>query len=244
MPPYGFAEGTPTFGSYAELAATTVPVASISGYPGSMLYYNVATGKYDGYAGILADYPTAVALAATLGSKLGVIEALVPRRVGDGYFHVRSTGSRFAVVPGEVVARLADPASVLSAPVTTPIDFVLATLPAGILGNGEEWFTNSMCETGTIAAGNDSFAVLFGGVSLTGSIPLPSMSSNPLNIRARMPASGSSGTLRRTFMLNPSTARISGTIDLTVENAVTLRYTASDVGNSMDCRMMSIGRFA
>lgn len=90
---------------------------------------------------------------------LGLI-AQIPRLCGNGYFALRANGTRWEVCPGESIIRDAGPAGAgydLTATGTVYVALASYTIPAGLIGDGEEWEGDCFATSLSVAAGGTSY---------------------------------------------------------------------------------------
>lgn len=110
-------------------------LATIGGVPYS--WSGTAWGAVGGGGGL----PVFASYAALPAPTLGLL-AQIPRLCGNGYFALRANGTRWEVCPGESIIRDAGPASAgynLTATGTGYVALASYTIPAGLIGDGEEW---------------------------------------------------------------------------------------------------------
>lgn len=110
-------------------------LATIGGVPYS--WDGTAWDAADGGGGL----PVFASYAALPAPTLGLL-AQIPRLCGNGYFALRANGTRWEVCPGESIIRDAGPASAgydLTATGTAYVALASYTIPAGLIGDGEEW---------------------------------------------------------------------------------------------------------
>ena len=109
-----------------------------------------------------ADYATLSAKAPTVGKI-----AQIPRLCGNGYFALRGNGTRWEVCPGESIVRDAGAGSAgyaLTATGTAFVSLASYTIPAGLIGIGEEWDTDVQHRTNTWVAGTTTSSVKLAGI--------------------------------------------------------------------------------
>ena len=97
--------------------------------------------------------------------KLGLI-AQIPRLCGNGYFALRANGTRWEVCLGESIIRDAGPASAgysLTAAALAYTALASYTIPAGLIGDGEEWMATICMKSGATLVGTDYASVYLGG---------------------------------------------------------------------------------
>lgn len=128
-------------------------LATINGVPYS--WNGTGWGSTSNVAPCYDTWDLAVAAA---GSTLGWT-GYVKRLCGNGYFHVMHNGTRLAVSPGESIICDAGPASAgydLTATGTAYVALASYTIPAGLIGDGEEWEGDLIARNnGTLIAGAD-----------------------------------------------------------------------------------------
>lgn len=110
-------------------------LATINGVPYSW------SGSAWGAAGGGGGLPVFASYAALPAPTLGLI-AQIPRLCGNGYFALRANGTRWEVCPGESIIRDAGPASAgysLTAASVAYVPLASYVIPAGLIGDGEEW---------------------------------------------------------------------------------------------------------
>lgn len=105
----------------------------------------------------------------------------IPRLVGGGFFQVQYTGTLWEVCPGESVVMLLNPIPPVPAPSTALQTFSLYTIPAGMVGNGEEW--EFSFQVGAQAnAGSDYVAISLNSDELSSNVISPG-ATNPFTLR-------------------------------------------------------------
>ena len=107
---------------------------------GGVLIYTA--GGWLGQLGLFSSYASLPALGAG-GAAPGCI-AIIPKLLGAGYCELRAVGSRWSVVPGQSI--VSDPGASsagydLTAVSTAYVSLASTTIPAGMIGDGEEWAT-------------------------------------------------------------------------------------------------------
>jgi hypothetical protein len=186
-------------------------------------------------------YATYAALPST-----GVVdgqEALVNRLVGAGYFRVRYdlANARWNVAMGEVIASANDPHSVVTAGAVTPVDVTWFTLPADMIGDGQEWEFAFPYEAANGNTGNDSTVIFLTAATLAsqtaaGNTIVPNIqrySRNGTNLRP---------ILRLGATVNTSIANFSNNVG--IEKDVIIRITPATIGNSSYVRRGCIRRIS
>ena len=161
-----------SFGSFEELNA--LPVAYLAfgtrASDNGVQYTYGAAGWAEAAAGggltPYADYATLSAQAPTVGKI-----AQIPRLCGNGYFALRGNGTRWEVCPGESIVRDAGVDSAgydLTATGTAYVPLASYTIPAGLIGNGEEWDGDQYARNNGVWVGAADLPLIrIGGVSFT-----------------------------------------------------------------------------
>lgn len=106
---------------------------------------------------VLPTYETWGEAVTAAGTTKGWV-GLVRRLCGNGYFHVMHNGTRLAVSPGESIIRDAGPASAgydLTATGAAYVTLASYTIPAGLIGDGEEWEADCFALFTTFVSGNN-----------------------------------------------------------------------------------------
>lgn len=118
-----------------------------------------------------ADYATLSAQAPTVGKI-----AQIPRLCGNGYFALRGNGTRWEVCSGESIVRDAGVDSTgynLTSTGTAYVPLVSYTIPADLIGDGEEWeFDIHAMSLDVHASGNDYVESYVGSIKFLGSGPM------------------------------------------------------------------------
>ena len=150
----GFVDGAtiPPFASKAALDASGSgweigTIANAAGVPYSWGGAGVGWAEAGGGLTPYADYATLSAQAPTVGKI-----AQIPRLCGNGYFALRGNGTRWEVCPGESIVRDAGAGSAgydLTATGTAYVPLASYTIPAGLIGEGEEWEVDFLGNAGT-----------------------------------------------------------------------------------------------
>lgn len=230
--PYGYADiesgaiRYPTLSSLLSTAPQPGMRATALDAPGSMLFE--VDGKWGGSLGHFASWGALPSVATVAGGAC----ATIPQIVGNGRIRLIVEGSRWAVAVGEVVARQADPFSVVSAADTTPIVFSLCTLPAGMIGNSEEWTFAIPADTPP-NTGNDILLPLLAGIPVTPGYTILPQSNNPVQFSLRCPEVGSTVALARTFSVSTSTSRSYAAVNIAAPITISARYTPAAAGNGI-----------
>ena len=244
--PYGYADSEsgailyPTLSGPTGLLSTAPQPgmrATASDAPGSMLFE--VGGKWGGSLGHFASWGALPSVATLTDGAC----ATIPQLVGNGRIRLIVEGARWAVAVGEVVARMADPFSVVSAADTAPVVFPLCTLPAGMIGNSEEW-TFAIPVNTAANTSSDSLLPLLAGNPVSPGYTIPSQSNNPAQFSLRCPAVGSTVALARTFSVSILSARTSVTVDIAAPIAFSARYTPASVGNGISALYFLVRRDA
>ena len=111
-----------------------------------------------------ADYATLSAQAPTVGKI-----AQIPRLCGNGYFALRGNGTRWEVCPGEAIVRDAGVGSAgynLTATGTAYVPLASYTIPAGLIGDGEEWEVDFLGNAGTHGGATSTARARIDGTTL------------------------------------------------------------------------------
>ena len=158
------------FDSFCSKIGT--PIAPGSTASANGVQYAYVDGGWAAAVGLTpyADYTTLSARAPTVGKI-----AQIPRLCGNGYFALRGNGIRWEVCPGESIVRDAGVGSAgydLTATGTTYVPLVSYTIPAGLIGDGEEWeFDIHAMSLDVHAPGNDYVESFVGSTKFLGSGP-------------------------------------------------------------------------
>lgn len=171
-----------TFASFEALPKYGVKIGARASVNG--VQYTYGAGGWAAAVGLTscADYATLSAQAPTVGKI-----AQIPRLCGNGYFALRGNGTRWEVCPGESIIRDAGVDSAgydLTATGTAYVPLVSYTVPAELIGDGEEWeFDSYAMSLDVHASGSDAVNVFLGGANLRG--PAPGMSAIGQTLRKR-----------------------------------------------------------
>jgi len=221
----------------------TITVRAIAGLPTSGTLTIDAVNNTNGLApvpvlpAVIASYDLLPAIA------LDGQEALVPRLVGGGFFRVRymTASSRWGVCPGEVVAAQTDPHSVVTAGSTANVDITWLTVPAGIIGDGEEWEFSFPTETGANTGSDTTIIIHASSGVLSASTAANSTSGNIARFYRSLTV------LARTFQITNASV-VTGiqrnTIDSSVSQPLKIRITPATIGNSTFVRHAQLRRVA
>lgn len=172
-------------------------------------------------------------------------EALIPKLAGSGFFRVRymTATSRWGVCAGECLFSGSDTLSVVTAPNTTPVDLALCTIPAGLIGVGEVWelFGSADVPANT---GSDSYTVLIGSGITIGPLAVPPSTTYQTTIRFGVLSATSTRRSFASFSSTISTGTVAYSFIVANTQAVTLRITPAQAGNSLYIRNVSFRRVA
>jgi hypothetical protein len=200
--------------------------------------YTYSNGAWwSGCHPIYANYPTANSKVFQVGD-----ECLIPKLVGVGTIRLRyeSTG-RLAVDAGQCVASQNDPHSVISAASTTAVDLTWLTIPAGLIGDGEEWEHSFPSETGT-NTGSDAITIIHGNSGVLYAATVSASTSGNITRSNR-----SSGIIARIFQ-SVNTSVVTGvqrsSIDSSVDQTLKLRITPATIGNTTYIRRAQLRRLS
>lgn len=157
------------FDSFCSKIGTPIATGSTAMVAGISFIYRDGAWVADGLTPY-ADYATLSAQAPTVGKI-----AQIPRLCGNGYFALRGNGTRWEVCPGESIVRDAGVDSAgydLTATGTAYVPLASYTIPAGLIGDGEEWEVDTHAMSLDVhASGNNVLSAYIGGQLLRGSTP-------------------------------------------------------------------------
>lgn len=157
------------FDSFCSKIGTPIATGSTAMIAGVSFIYRDGAWVADGLTPY-ADYATLSAQVPTVGKI-----AQIPRLCGNGYFALRGNGTRWDVCPGESIVRDAGVYSAgydLTATGTAYVPLASYTIPAGLIGDGEEWEVDTHAMSLDVhASGNNMLAAYIGGQLLRGSTP-------------------------------------------------------------------------
>lgn len=161
------------FDSFCSKIGTPIATGSTATVAGAMASWNgSAWGAMGG--NVTPCYDTWAQAVAAAGTTLGW-HGYVKRLCGNSYFHVMYNGTRLVVCAGESIIRDAGPSSAgydLTATGTAYVTLASYTIPAGLIGDGEEWEVDSHAMSLDVhASGNDMLVAYIGGQLLRGSTP-------------------------------------------------------------------------
>lgn len=205
-----------------------------------------------GGGGSSGNIPAVAAWSALPGSPtLGDLR-FVPRLCGNGYFMVMWNGSRWSVVVGQSVIRDPGPSSAgydLTASGTSYVVLSSYTIPAGMVGDGEDWRVVAMSRNnGVYTAGNDGLQVRLSTNNLLGttsaSVGTAGASKVARGIGAFTRLSGVvvKRTLTGDVYTNQSADDVS--VDLSVAQTIDAGISPGAIGNTMRLRFWSLVRAA
>ncbi len=226
--------------------------------PGAL--YSDGSGGVTLASSLLGAIPSISSWAAlpTLGASDRAIASL-PRLCAHGMCLVMWNGTRWGVVPGQVVISDAGTGSStdgydLTAAGTSFVSLVSYTIPAGMFGDGEEWFaTAHMRNNGVYVSGTDTVQVRWQSLGANGTI----ISAAGANLANRV-ARGEGRMLR----LGSTLVRMAGrsdagsvlgwngqnsadqTLDLSVAQTIEAGITPGAATNTSRIRHWTVGRFA
>ena len=166
--------GQPTLAQLYALPTAYLATGARASVNGVQYTYGAA-GWVEAGGGLTpyADYTTLSAQAPTVGKI-----AQIPRLCGNGYFALRGNGTRWEVCPGESIVRDAGAGSAgydLTATGTEYVPLASYTIPAGLIGDGEEWEADFLGSAGTHGGATSGAraridgAVLFSQLGVAGS---------------------------------------------------------------------------
>ena len=171
--------------------------------------------------------------AALPAPTLGLI-AQIPRLCGNGYFALRANGTRWEVCPGESIIRDAGPASAgydLTATGTAYVPLASYTIPAGLIGDGEEWEADCFALFTTFVSGNNTPSVRLAANVIT-SQNVASSANRTVRNRGAFPRLGTTLQIRN----NSATDIYSGgttdiAVNLDAEQTIDAGISMGAVGN-------------
>ena len=211
------------FTGYLALGVT----CKVSGVPYS--WGGVGWAEAGGGLTPYADYATLSAQAPTVGKI-----AQIPRLCGNGYFALRGNGTRWEVCPGESIVRDAGVASAgydLTATGTAYVPLASYTIPAGLIGDGEEWEADCFAIFTTFVSGSSTLAVRLAANVIT-SQSLASAANRAVRSRGAFPRLGTTLQIRN----NAATDIYSGgitdvSVDLGLNQTIDAGISMGAVGN-------------
>lgn len=193
---------------------------------------------FDTIAARDAAYPT-----PPLGQKV-----CVKRLCGNGYFEMSYEGSRWTVRPGESIIHDAGVASAgydLIATGTSYVALASYTIPAGLIGDGEEWEGDQYARNnGVWSVAADSPLIRIGGVSFAsnGNLGAANRVCRNRGAFARLGAALSVRISTADTYTNQTPTDAS--VDLSVAQTIDVGVTPGAVGNTSRIRMWAFRRIA
>lgn len=240
----GFRDGL--FTGYLALGVT----CKVSGVP-----YSWSGTAWDGTGwaaagNVLPTYETWGEAITAAGTTKGWV-GLVRRLCGNGYFHAMHNGSRLGVQCGESIIRDAGPASAgydLTATGTAYVALASYTIPAGLIGDGEEWEGSYVAKNnGTFSGGGDFPSIRIGTLSLRGSLPSIAGANQVCRGRAGIVRIGSifaCAAGSATSDLYNQAANSDRSVDLASTQTIDAGFTPGVIGNTMRLRHWAFRRIA
>lgn len=175
--------------------------------------------------------------------------AQIPRLCGNGYFALRGNGTRWEVCPGESIVRDAGVDSAgydLTATGTAYVPLASYTIPAGLIGNGEEWEYDYHCKAGAVHnSGNDIPDIKIATSSIKGSTPILSSVNSVCRGRGAFVRIGSVLTCRSSAVtgeLYSSNVNSDVSLDLSVTRTIEIGIAPGAVGNIATVRQWTFRR--
>lgn len=213
-------------------------LATIGGVPYS--WSGTAWGAAGGGGGL----PVFASYDALPAPTLGLI-AQIPRLCGNGYFALRANGTRWEVCPGESIIRDAGPASAgynLTATALAYTALTSYTIPAGLIGDGEEWMATICMKSGATLIGTDYQSVYLGGNAIaSGALAGTSKQSISQGIILRL-----GGTMVRNHQSPSPTYSSAALVDVNVNfnapQTISAGCIPATVGNIVTMRSWVFGR--
>lgn len=202
-------------------------LATISGVPYS--WRGAGWGAADGGGGL----PVFANYAALPAPTLGLI-AQIPRLCGNGYFALRANGTRWEVCPGESIVRDAGVGSAgynLTATETAYVPLASYTIPAGLIGDGEEWEADCFALFTTFVSGTNTPSVRLAANVLT-SQNASSSANRTVRNRGAFPRLGTTLQIRNntaTDIYSGGTTDVS--VDLGLNQTIDAGISMGAVGN-------------
>lgn len=212
-------------------------LATINGVP-----YSWGGAGWAAAGNVLPTYETWGEAITAAGTTKGWV-GLVRRLCGNGYFHAMHNGSRLGVQCGESIIRDAGPASAgydLTATGTAYVALASYTIPAGLIGDGEEWeVSHTSKNNGVFSGGGDFPSVRIGLQTLRGSLSSMSGANQVCRGRASIVRLGSifaCGTGNATSDLYNQAANMDRSVDLASSQIIDAGFTPGTIGNTMRLR--------
>lgn len=191
-----------------------------------------------------ADYATLSLQTPTVGRI-----AQIPRLCGNGYFALRANGTRWEVCPGESIVRDAGPASAgydLTATGTTYVALASYTIPAGMIGDGEEWeFDIHAMSLEIHASGSNYVDAYVGGTKLLGTAPMLSAVNQVARKRGAFVRLNNTLAMRAGTVsadLYSAVSNNDAVVDVSTQQEVTAGFAPGAVTNKMRLRHICLRR--
>lgn len=232
-----------TFASVNALPKYGVKIGARASVLGVQYTYRAGGWVIDGLTPY-ADYGTLSAQAPTVGKI-----AQIPRLCGNGYFALRGNGTRWEVCPGESIVRDAGVGSAgydLTATGTAYVALASYAIPAGLIGDGEEWEVDEyVISLDVHASGTDTPHAYLGAASIRGSIPVLTAINQASRMRGAFVRLGGSLMLRSASSSADlySGSSITDTfIDMNSAQTLTAGFTPGAATNKMRLRHLCFRR--
>jgi hypothetical protein len=163
----------------------------------------------------------------------------VPLLIGEGYFQVQYTGTKWEVVSGRSVAKILNPIDVLSAPSTSIVTTNLFVIPANMVSEGSMWEISCPSYSGAANVGSDSIQVKFSGSSVLST----SSAANFYPILTGR-ITRDAGYIGRPWMITSNTnlGAVGLGIDLSVDSQVSISVIPGAIGNAYSVRFAGLRR--
>lgn len=195
---------------------------------------NGVTYSWSGSAwGAVGGLPVFASYAALPAPTLGLL-AQIPRLCGNGYFALRANGTRWEVCPGESIVRDAGPASAgydLTATGTAYVALASYTIPAGLIGDGEEWEADCFALFTTFVSGANTPSVRLAANVIT-SQNVSASANRTVRNRGAFPRLGTTLQIRNnsaTDIYSGGTTDVS--VDLGLDQTIDAGISMGAVGN-------------
>lgn len=191
---------------------------------------------------VLPTYETWGEAIAAAGTTKGWV-GLVRRLCGNGYFHAMHNGSRLGVQCGESIIRDAGPASAgydLTAAGTAYVALASYTIPAGLIGDGEEWEGDFLAKSNaTWVSGNAIPKIRLSGNIIGASQPALSAANSVSRARGAIVRLGGIvasrvGTANTDLFTNVINGDFS--LDLSTNQTIDAGFDQGAIGNTMRLR--------
>lgn len=210
-------ESNPIVGPFSNITEANAWAAA---NPSSLLLGLLATiggvpYSWSGTAWGAVGLPVFASYAALPAPTLGLL-AQIPRLCGNGYFALRANGTRWEVCPGESIIRDAGSESAgysLTAASVAYVPLASYVIPAGLIGDGEEWEADCFALFTTFVSGNNTPSVRLAANVIT-SQSVAASANRTVRNRGAFPRLGTTLQIR-----NNNTADIysGGTTDVSVD---------------------------